>query len=60
MSDLVESLLADGGEQVEAVRVMLALPDGAGALPRVPFWPKQSEVINALGSNEAAVVAAPP
>lgn len=55
LDDLVEALLADGGEQVEAVRVMLALPDGAGALPRVPFWPKQSEVINALRSNEATV-----
>lgn len=54
LDDLVESL-ADNGDHGDAVRVMLALPDGAGKVPRVPFWPKQSDVINALGSNEAAV-----
>ncbi|MEV4628615.1 BREX system serine/threonine kinase PglW [Micromonospora sp. NPDC049523] len=55
LDDLVESLLADDSDQADAVRTMLVLPNNAGDLPRVPFWPKQSEVINALGATESTV-----
>ncbi len=60
LDDLVASLLVDGGKRpsaarAEAVRLMLGLPDSAGALPAVPLWPKQTDVAGVLNTSQVTV-----
>ena len=59
LDDLVASLLVDGGKRrsarAEAVRLMLGLPDSAGALPGVPLWPKQTDVARVLHTSQVTV-----
>ncbi|MFC9085737.1 BREX system serine/threonine kinase PglW [Nocardiopsis dassonvillei] len=40
---------------VEAVRLLLRLPDGRGELPGIGVWPKQKDVAEAVGLNPASV-----
>ncbi|SHJ17363.1 Serine/threonine protein kinase [Nocardiopsis flavescens] len=40
---------------VEAVRLLLRLPDEQGALPRISAWPRQKDVAEAVDLNPASI-----
>ncbi|WP_067482807.1 BREX system serine/threonine kinase PglW [Actinomadura hibisca] len=53
----VPKLKTDGSNrnEVEAMRLLLRLPDESGALPDIPLWPTQAKVAEPLGITRGRV-----
>ncbi|HEX6968759.1 MAG TPA: BREX system serine/threonine kinase PglW [Micromonosporaceae bacterium] len=52
---LVPAKSSRNGTEVEAIRLLLGLPDSSGVLPELPPWPQQPQVARLLGVSSGRV-----